>query len=158
MDARSNHRGSPLEAKTGRLRRKTVSLSVRRRRSLAGAGSDHEAVAKNGRVVLDLFLLLLLRLASLVVGLQRSELLGLLAKHVDHVRHGEVVETVAPRKLKDKVGPDEIVAGIKHANVALAVADVDELERNVSKRRGPNFMGLETTYVAQKLLNDFGLA
>ena len=135
MDARSNHRGSPLETKSGRLWRKTIGLSVRRRGGLAGTGSDHKPVTKNGRVVLNLLLLLLLELTSLVVGLQRSELLGLLAKHVDHVRHGEVIEAVAPRKLEDKVGPDEVVAGIKHTDVALAVADVDELEK-MSVRKG----------------------
>lgn len=129
MHAWRNYQGSPLEAKTGRLRHKTVGLSVRSWGCLAGAGSDHKPVAKNGRVVLDLLLLLLLSLASLVVGLQRSELLGLLAEHVDHIRHGKIIETIAPRKLQDKVGPDEVIAGIKHTNVAFAVANVNELQR-----------------------------
>ena len=69
----------------------------------------------------------LLGLAGLVVSLQESQLLSLLRKHVDHVGHGEVVETMTPRKLENDIRADELVAGIKHADVALAAADVDEL-------------------------------
>lgn len=127
------HRCNPLESETGRLGRKSVGLSAKRRGrgpALSGTSGDHEAVhAQDGGVVILGLLGSLLGLASLVVSLEGGQLLGLLAEEVDHVRHSEVMEAVAPRELQDKIGADEVVAGIKHADVALPVANVDELRR-----------------------------
>ncbi|GJC99267.1 hypothetical protein ColKHC_08093 [Colletotrichum higginsianum] len=122
---------SHLESEAGRLGREAIRLTVRCLRCAthaAWAGSDHEAVAaKNGSVGLVLLLLLLLVLARLVVGLESCQVFGLLAQHVDHIRHSKVGEAVAPGDLEDKVGANEIVASIEHAHVALAAANVDEL-------------------------------
>lgn len=118
-----------LKTKTGWLRRKAIRGVSR---STAGVtprpGSDHETVSEDGCVVLDLLLLLLLGLPSLVVRLQECKLLCLLSQHVDHVRHGEVVQAIAPRQLQNEIGTEQIVAGVQHADVALTVAHIDELE------------------------------
>ncbi|GKT40436.1 uncharacterized protein ColSpa_00617 [Colletotrichum spaethianum] len=146
---------SHLESKASRLRCEAVRLAVRRGRCAthtAGAGSDHEAVAaEDGSVGLILLLLLLLALASLVVGLEGREVLGLLAQHVDHVRHGKVRKAVAPRDFENQVRTDEVIAGIKHADVAFAAANVDKLSFVWVKT-------LRVTYVAEQVLHDIGLA
>lgn len=95
------HRYLRLVAVAGGLRCEAVGLTVRRRRGArahAGrASSDHESRStQDGSVVFRLLLLLLLVLAGLVVSLESGKLLGLLAEKVDHVRHGEVHEAVAP--------------------------------------------------------------
>lgn len=68
------------------------------------------------------------RLAFLIVLLQHLDRTCLLAEEVDHVGHGEIMKTVTPRHLQDDIGADEIVAGIQHADVALAAANVDKLD------------------------------
>lgn len=117
-----------LEAEAGGLRDEAVG-SVGG--SAAGVahwpGSDHEAVAQDRGVVLHLLLLRLPGLAGLVVGLQNSKLLGLLGQHIDHVRHCEIIQTIAPGEFQDKVGAEEVVARVQYADVALAVANIDEL-------------------------------
>jgi hypothetical protein len=115
-----------LEAEPSRLWREAV-RRVRRRRGGRTSRNHQTGAAENGRVVLHLLLLLFLGLACLVVCLEGRQLLGLLAQEVDHVRHGEVVEAVAPRQLQDHIRADQVVAGVQHAHVALAVADIDEL-------------------------------
>lgn len=127
------HRYLRLVAVAGGLRCEAVGLTVRRRRGAGAhagrASSDHESrSAQDGGVVFRLLLLLLLGLAGLVVSLERGELLSLLTEKVDHVRHGEVHEAVAPRELKDEVRSDELIAGVEHASVAFAVANVDKLK------------------------------
>lgn len=42
--------------------------------------------------------------------------------------HGEIMKSIAPRDLQDHIGPNEIVASIHHANIALATADINELQ------------------------------
>lgn len=37
------------------------------------------------------------------------------------------MQTIAPRHLKDNVWADQIVAGIQHADIALAAANVHKL-------------------------------
>jgi len=93
----------------------------------AWAGGDHESIAEDRRVVLNLLLLLLPELAGLVVGLQGSQLLGLLAEEIDHVWHGEVVQAIAPGQLQDDIGANKIIACVEHANIAFAVSNIDEL-------------------------------
>jgi hypothetical protein len=39
------------------------------------------------------------------------------------------MEAVTPRHLEDEVWPQKVVASVKHTDVALAAADVDELSR-----------------------------
>lgn len=39
------------------------------------------------------------------------------------------MKTIAPRHLEDDIWANEIVASIEHTNIALAAANVDELER-----------------------------
>lgn len=52
----------------------------------------------------------------------------LLAHEVDHERHREVIETMAPRDFHDDVKADEVVASVEHAHVAFAAANVDKLQ------------------------------
>lgn len=113
-------------AETSRLRGKAVCLEGRRG-STTRTSCNHETVAENGSVILLLLSGGLLGLAGLIVSLEQSKLLGLLGKHIDHVWHSEVVQTMTPRKLQDDVRADELVASIQHADVALATANVDEL-------------------------------
>jgi hypothetical protein len=42
--------------------------------------------------------------------------------------HGKVLEAITPGELQDDIWFDEIEAGVKHADVALAAANVNELE------------------------------
>lgn len=94
----------------------------------SGPLSEHQTRAAQDRgVVLFGLLRLLLELALFVILLEHLDSAGLLAEEVDHERHGEVVQTLAPRDLHDHVGPDQIVAGVQHAYIALAAANVDKL-------------------------------
>jgi hypothetical protein len=47
--------------------------------------------------------------------------------------HGEVIESVTPRKLHDNIERNQIVTGIQHTDVAFTAADVDKL-RNMLAR------------------------
>lgn len=50
-----------------------------------------------------------------------------MSKVVDHEWHREVGETVAPRDFHNNVNRNEVVACIKHTNIAFTAADIDEL-------------------------------
>ena len=95
-------------------------------------GQHQPGATKDRSVILLGTLALFPRLALFIVLLKHLDGAGLLAEEVDHERHGEVVQALAPRYLHNHIGADQVVAGIQHANVALAAANVDELERRVS--------------------------
>lgn len=118
-------------AETGSLRCDSVGLSKRHgawRRRCRALGQHQPRATQNRGIVLLRLLSHFARLAFFIVLLQHLDRARLLAQEVDHERHGEVVKTVAPRKLQNNVGPDEIVAGIQHANVAFAASNIDKLK------------------------------
>lgn len=118
-------------AETGSLRCDSVGLSKRHgawRRRCRALSQHQPRTAQNRGVVLLRLLSHFARLAFFVVLLQHLDRARLLAQEIDHEGHGEVVKTMAPRKLENNVGPDEVVAGIQHANVAFAAANIDKLE------------------------------
>ncbi len=115
------------------LRRKAIRLAVRdgtRRSAAARPLREHETGATEDRgIVLVLLLPSLAGLALLIILRQRLDDGNLLAHEVDEEGHGEVGEAVAPGDFHHHVEPDELVAGVEHADVAFAAADVDELGR-----------------------------
>jgi hypothetical protein len=117
---------------------------------------QHEPGATQDRGIVLLSLLASLpSLALLVVTLKGRDRRCLLAHEVDHERHREVIETMAPRDFHDNVKADELVAGIEHAHVAFATANVDKLQGwsvYVKMRM------VITTYVTQELFYHVALA
>lgn len=75
-------------------------------------GKHESGLAEDRTSVFLLLVLSFPRLALIVVALQLVDREGLLGHVVDHERHGEVVEAVAPRDLHDDVQRDEIVASV----------------------------------------------
>jgi hypothetical protein len=148
-----------LEPETCRLGGKAIGLCKWRgaTSSASRPGSNHQTVAtENGRLIFMLLLRALLSLPSFIVSLEKCKFLSLLAEHVDHVRHSEVVQAVTPGYLEDKVGPDQIVACIKHTNIALSATDINELNNHeyVNKCEQPRQM----TYIAEQVFNNLRLA
>ena len=100
-----------------------------------GALSEHEPrTAEDGRAILLLLRAGLTGLTLVVVAAQCLDGRGLLAHEVDEEGHGEVGQAVAPRQLHDHVEPDQVVAGVQHADVALAATDVNELSHGLALR------------------------
>lgn len=100
-------------AVSGRLGRYTVGLLVRDRAGCAARPlGQHQSRSQNRSVVIVLLMYGLASLALLIVLLQQVNGGSLLGQHVDQVRHGEVVQAVAPRHLQNDIGPDQVVTGI----------------------------------------------
>ena len=123
-----HHRRLECSWKACRLWRDAVRLPIWGwRRGTTRTLRQHKSATNNRCVII---VLLLASLASVSCFVVSSQLLdgGRLLSHVaDHERHGEVIETVAPRDLHNSVHWDEVVAGIEHADVAFATANIDEL-------------------------------
>ena len=113
------------------LRRNAVCLRIRRWHRIASSLRQHQSrPAQDRRAVLLLLTLDFSSFAFFIVFLETFDRGRLLAHVINHKRHAEIVETVAPGQLHDNIETDKIVAGIEHTNVAFSTADIDKLFRD----------------------------
>lgn len=127
---------SPIESlhleapETRRLRSNAVRLRIRDRTRSTSYWSLRKHEPRTTKYWCVVFLLLLFDLPSFaffIVTLKGFDGRCLLAHKVDHEGHGKIGETMTPGYFHDHVKADKIVASVKHANVALSTADVNEL-------------------------------
>lgn len=120
---------------TRRLRSNAVRLRISHRTRSTSCWSLRKHKPRSTKYRCVVFLLLFLGLSSFaffVVALEGLDGRCLLTHKVDHEGHGKVGETVTPGDFHNHVETDELVASVKHANVALSTADVDELSAELA--------------------------